>query len=148
MKFNWGHGITIFLIIFVLCIAFVTYKGFQQKNALVEEEYYPKGLEYQKQIDRTANADAMAEKIKLTEQIGSIVITYPFSFKGKKPEGTLYFYRPSDDAGDYKEAMACDNSLLQKVSSSRLMPGKYILKMNWKMDGKEYYHEEPILVSR
>jgi hypothetical protein len=146
MKFNWGHGIFIFLTIFLLSMAFVVYKGFQQKNALVEEEYYPKGLEYQKQIDRIAHADSMAEKIRLVEQGENIVITYPASFMGKKIQGTLYFYRPSDDAGDYKEEMVCDGSLEQKVPSARLMAGKYIIKMNWEINGIEYYHEEPLSI--
>jgi len=146
MKFNWGHGIFIFLVVFLLSMAFVVYKGFQQKNALVEEEYYPKGLEYQKQINRIANADSMAEKINLVQKDGNIIVSYPISFLGKKLEGTLFFYRPSDDAGDYKETMVCDNSLQQRVPTARLLAGKYIVKLNWKMDGVEFYYEEPMVI--
>jgi hypothetical protein len=147
MKLNWGHGIFIFLTIFLLSMAFVVYKGFQEKNALVEEEYYPKGQAYQKQIDRIANADALTEKIRLAEQDGNVIVSYPSSFAGKKIEGTLYFYRPSDDAGDFKEAMIFDSTLVQKVPLAHLMAGKYIVKMNWLMDGKEFYHEETLLVN-
>ena len=145
-KFNWGHGIFIFLTIFVLSMAFVAYKGFQQHNALVEEEYYPKGLVYQKQIDRIKNANALPEMIKLNELSDNIIISYPSLFKGKKVEGKIYFYRPSDDRGDYTEPMKIDSSLIQSVSTSRLMPGRYLVKMNWKMDDKEFYHEESITV--
>jgi hypothetical protein len=146
MKLNWGHGIFIFLIIFILSVVFVVYKGFQEKNALVEEEYYPKGLEYQKQINRIANADSMTEKIKLSEQGGVVIITYPTEFKRKKIDGTLFFYRPSDDAGDLKEPITCDSSLQQKVEASKLLPGRYIVKLNWTMDNKEFYHEESITI--
>jgi hypothetical protein len=146
MKFNWGHGIFLFLVIFLLSVAFVVYKGFQEKNALVEEEYYPKGLEYQKQIDRIARADSLPEKIKMVRQGTNIEFTYPASFFGTKVEGSIYFYRPSDDAGDYREKMLCDSSLTQKVPVGKLMPGKYIVKLNWTASGKEYYHEEVLLV--
>jgi hypothetical protein len=148
MKFNWGHGIFIFLTIFLLSMAFVVYKGFQEKNALVEEEYYPKGLAFQQQIDRRTNADAMSEKIKLEEMDGNVVVTYPALFAGKKLDGTLYFYRPSDDAGDFKESMISDSLLQQKIPLKKLMQGKYIVKLSWKMDGKEYYHEEALLINR
>jgi hypothetical protein len=144
MKFNWGHGIFTFIVIFLLSTAFVVYKGFQEKNALVEEEYYPKGLEYQKQINRIANADSMVEKITLLQKDGNIVISYPVSFSGKKLEGTLFFYRPSDDAGDYKESMICDNTMQQRVTTARLLPGKYVVKLTWKVDGKEFYQEESV----
>ena len=62
-KFNWGTGIFIFITLFLLVNAFVIYKSFQQRNDLVEEEYYPQGLEYQKQIDRFAKANALSAKI-------------------------------------------------------------------------------------
>jgi len=146
MKFNWGHGIFIFLSIFLLTMAFVVYKSFQEKNALVESEYYPKGLVYEKQIERIANADAMTEKISLTEQNGNVIIKYPALFKGAGLSGSLYFYRPSDDRGDLTEPIKCDSTLLQKVPAGKLMKGKYIVKMNWILNGKEYYHEEVLFI--
>ncbi|NVO21149.1 MAG: FixH family protein [Bacteroidetes bacterium] len=147
MKFNWGHGIFIFIVVFLLSMSFVVYKAFQEKNALVEDEYYPKGLEYQKQIDRIANADSMSEKITIGEKNGTVLLTYPAIFRNKSCEGIVYFYRPSDDAGDLKLAMVIDNTLQQKVEENKLLSGKYTVKMNWKLDGKEYYHEESLLIS-
>lgn len=147
MKFNWGHGIFTFLAVFLLAMGFVVYKSFQQNNSLVESEYYPKGLEYQKQIERIANADSLKEKITVAEVDGKILITYPQLFKNASPEGTLYFYRPSDDAGDHTEKMLCDSSLIQVVPAQKLMAGKYIVKMNWKMNGKEFYHEQQLMIN-
>ncbi len=147
MKFNWGHGIFIFLILFLSVMGFVVYESFRQNNSLVEAEYYPKGLEYQKQIDRIANADSLKGKISLKEQGENIVISYPEAFKNARLSGTLYFYRPSDDAGDQLVNIVCDSSLLQKVPAKKLMSGKYIVKMNWKMGGKEFYQEEVLMIN-
>jgi len=61
--------------------------------------------------------------------------------------GTIYFYRPSDDSGDINEIMKCDSSLSQTIEKARLMEGKYIVKLNWKMEGKEYYQEEVLRVT-
>jgi len=142
MRFNWGHGIFLFLAFFVLSMAFVIYKSFQQEVLLVEKEYYPKGLEYQKQIDRVRNTGALADKIKVSLTADSVVITYPESFRNERVKGELYFYRPSDTRGDLREEIAYKPDLVQKVVASRLMTGKYILKISWTMAQREYYQEE------
>ena len=144
MKFNWGHGIFVFLNIFVLSMVFVVYKSFQQDNALVEKEYYPKGLEYQKQIDRIRNAKAMDEKIVVETMPKHVLITYPHSFKGNKPDGKIFFYRPSDDKGDMEIAMNPDTALVQVITADKLLKGKNLVKLSWKQSGKEFYQEEVI----
>jgi len=148
MRFHWGHGIFVFLLIFLLSMAFVIYKSFQQDNPLVEKEYYPKGLEYQKQIDRTRNARALGEKIVITQYEGQLVITYPGFFRKPGISGELYFYRPSGETGDFRTAMAPDTSLVQLISSEKLEPGKYVVKCNWSHDRLEYYDEVVIFVNR
>jgi hypothetical protein len=148
MKFNWGHGIFIFLTIFVLSMVFVVYKSFQQDNALVEKEYYPKGLEYQKQIDRIGNANSLSEKIAVEPVNGIAVVKYPKSLYEGMAKGKLFFYRPSDDAGDLEVDMKVDSSLIQKVPIDKLMNGKYLLKISWTMQSKEYFQEEVIHITR
>lgn len=148
MKFNWGHGIFVFLTIFVLSMVFVVYKSFQQDNALVEKEYYPKGLEYQKQIDRISNANSLDEKISIEAASQSVIIKYPASFKGIKPEGKIFFYRPSDDKGDLELVMQPDTALKQMVSTEKLLKGKYLVKLSWIFESKEYYQEEVIRIEK
>lgn len=144
MKFNWGHGIFLFLTIFVLSMVFVVYKSFQQDNALVEKEYYPKGLEYQKQIDRIGNANSLSERITVEPVEDVAVVKFPKSLFEGNAKGKLFFYRPSDDAGDLEVDISLDSSLIQKVPIDKLMKGKYIVKISWTMQSKEYYQEEVI----
>lgn len=144
MKFHWGHGIAVFLGIFLISMGFVVYKAFQQDNPLVELEYYPKGLVYEKQIQRIQNANRLPEKIKVEVNSENVVVVYPADFLSLKPEGTVYFYRPSNEKGDLTEKMICDSSLRQNFKEERLMNGKYIIKLTWKMGGKEYYQEEVV----
>jgi hypothetical protein len=50
MKFNWGTGIFLFLIIFIgLAVAFMIF-AFNQEISLVHKDYYKKGVDYDQEI--------------------------------------------------------------------------------------------------
>ena len=143
-KFNWGTGIFIFITLFLLVNAFVIYKSFQQRNDLVEEEYYPQGLEYQKQIDRFAKANALSAKIEISEEAGELVITYPNELNSKNIKGQVIFFRPSDENADFSDSIRFDTAMVQRIPIQKMIKGKYIAKFFWIMDGKEYAHESTI----
>lgn len=147
-KFNWGTGIFIFISLFLLSMAFVVYLSLQQKNDLVEKEYYPQGLEYQKQIDRKGNAGRLSEGIVLARKQGNLAIRYPRDLKGKNVDGQVYFFRPSDQDADFHDSIRFDTAMMQFISTNKLRPGKYIAKFSWKMEGKEFYHEQSVIVEK
>ncbi len=144
IKFDWGTGITIFITLFLLVNAFVIYKSFQQRNDLVVEEYYPQGLEYQKQIDRFANANALNGKIQISEEGDELAISYPHELKGKEIKGKVIFFRPSDERADFNDSIHFDTALIQRIPVSKMMKGKYIAKFFWTMDGSEFAHESTV----
>jgi len=144
IKFNWGTGIFIFITLFLLVNAFVIYNSFQQRNDLVEEEYYPQGLEYQKQIDRFAKANALSANIEISEKAGELVITYPGELKSKNIKGQVIFFRPSDENADFSDSIYFDAAMVQRIPVQKMLKGKYIAKFFWIMDGKEYAHESTV----
>ena len=148
MKFNWGTGITIFIVFFLLVCAFVVYKSFQQKNDLVEEEYYPQGLDYQNQIKRFANVNSLSEKITLTQDSKDLQIKYPIDLKGKHVKGIVTFFRPSDENADVVDSITFDTAMVQHIAFDKMIQGKYIAKFFWKMDDKQYAHEIPIVINK
>jgi hypothetical protein len=144
IKFNWGTGIFIFIALFLLACSFVIYKSFQERNDLVVEEYYPQGLEYQKQIDRFANANSLTGKIEITEVLDGLQITYPKELKGKDVKGQVIFFRPSDENADFRDSIQFDTVMVQRISLQQKIKGKYIAKFFWTMDGKEFAHESTV----
>ena len=148
IKFNWGTGIFIFIALFLLANAVVIYFSFQQKNDLVAEEYYPQGLEYQKQIDRFAKANALSSQIIISENQQELLITYPKDMKGKVVKGEVVFFRPSDQNADFYDSIRFDTSMLQRIPVEKFIKGKYIAKFFWKMDGKEYANENTFRVNK
>jgi hypothetical protein len=148
IKFNWGTGIAVFIALFLLANAFVIYKSFQQRNDLVTEEYYPQGLEYQKQIDRFAKANALSSQIIISEDKQDMVITYPKDMKGKDVKGNIVFFRPSDENADFHDSLRFDTTMIQRVPLQKFIKGKYVAKFFWKMDGKEYANENTFRVNK
>ena len=147
-KFDWGTGIFLFIALFLLANAFVIFKSFQQRNDLVVEEYYPQGLEYQKQIDRFAKANALSGNITITENTTNIVITYPGDLKGKDIKGEVVFFRPSDENADFHDSIRFDTSMIQRIPADKFIKGKYVAKFFWIMDGNEYAHESTFRVNK
>ncbi len=148
IKFNWGTGIFIFITLFLLACSFVIYKSFQQKNDLVEEEYYPQGLEYQKQIDRFANTNALSGKIQIREETTDLVLIFPDDLKGKSVRGEVLFFRPSDENADFHDSIRFDTTMIQRIPLRKMIGGKYIAKFLWKMDNKEYAYECSVIVKK
>lgn len=148
IKFNWGTGIFIFITLFLLVNAFVIYKSLQQKYDLVEQEYYPQGLEYQKQINRFANANSLTGKITISEVGDELQIVYPEELKGKNIRGKVIFFRPSDENADFTDSIKFDSAMMQRVSLNKMLSGKYIAKFFWEMDGKEFAQESAVRVEK
>ena len=148
IKFNWGTGIFIFIALFLLANAVVIYFSFQQKNDLVTEEYYPQGLEYQKQINRFAKANALSTKIVISEDKDGLVIKYPDDLKGKNLQGEVVFFRPSDENSDFHDSIRFDTAMIQLIPEGKFIRGKYVAKFFWIMDGKEYAHESTFRVMK
>ncbi|MFH1121671.1 MAG: FixH family protein [Bacteroidota bacterium] len=145
-KFNWGTGIFMFIGLFLLSMAALIYFSVQQRFDLVESEYYPQGLEYQKQIDRIAVTGKLSEKIVITQQQNLLMVKFPADLKGREIKGKIYMFRPSDQYADFTDSIKFDSSLIQRIPVTKLKAGRYIAKISWLMNGKEYYFEEGVRI--
>jgi len=146
MKFNWGTGIFIVLALFVLAvITFYLYITNLDIN-LVEDKYYEKELVYQEQIDKINNTLSLQDKIKISQEPGVLIVQFPTLDPGHSPEGSVLFYRPSDPEKDFTMPLQLNDSLQQFFDISKLDKGRWLLKVDWKMGGKEYYFEESVFI--
>jgi len=145
MKINWGTGILIFIVLFLIAIvSFVIFTTTQKVN-LVEEDYYPKELNFDSQIEKNSNTEALAEKVMIISADSVIVIRFPELFKDGQLEGSILVYRPSDDKEDILYPIHLDSNLYQILPASKLLPGKYIIKLDWTFEGVEYFQEQIII---
>ena len=140
MKINWGTGIFIFLVIFFIAIFSFIIFAFQQKTDLVEDDYYPKEITYQDQIDKISNMEDLGEKISLEQEDGIIILNFPDSLS-QNIIGGIHIYRPSDADMDINLKIETDSSNRQIISTKELIRGRYTIKVDFVHNGSAYYQE-------
>jgi len=139
MKFNWGTGIFIFLIIFVLSILSFVFFAFQQDVNLVHEEYYQKGVDFDNERGMRERAKLEDYRFSIGQNKELVNISIDETYFSEISDVEAYFYRPSDRREDIKFQF---KSSILEVSTTKLIRGKYDLKISWKKDGKDYLLEK------
>ena len=137
MKFNWGTGIVIFLILFlVACAAFIIFAMRQDVN-LVHKDYYEKGVDYTDQMKVNSRSAQFNDKIQTGAMDEYLVVGFEESLVSNIDSGNVLLYRPSDSKQDVLFPMIfSDNSI--KIPKKNLISGRYILKLSWYSDGLKY----------
>ncbi len=110
---------------------------------LVEKDYYPKGLVYQSRIDAINNTKEINAIFTTTQNDSAVVIFLPDI---QVDSGTMIFFRPSQNALDKNYKLIVNINRVMIIPKSDLIHGKYILKVNWHNQNKEYYSEQNIFI--
>ena len=146
-KFNWGTGILITIIIFmVITIGSVIFL-MNQKVELVASDYYNKGIHHQEQIDRMNRTNILGDEVSITPENGFIRLVLPKSFAQKSLSGTIQFYRPSDSKKDFAVTVAIDTGAQQLISTQNMEKGYWKVKLNWTQESVEYYKESSFVIN-
>lgn len=140
MKLNWGTSIVIAFIAFISFILYFVIIASSDDRAnhdLVTEEYYKEELEYQKEIDALANAKSLAKDFKYTSVANGLQIEFPIGMDCNSIEGKVFLYRPSNKNLDFEITFSTtDRQLL--LPDSKLLEGRWDIKVYWQCEGKEY----------
>lgn len=141
MKFNWGHGIALTLVVFVLGIAFLIYRAHSTDFHVVDENYYELELKYQERIEALKNAAKSPAKVKFNEQSKMLNV----NFQSTPKEAFVELFHPSGASSDSTIILEGDTSAFNlKISES--FYGKYSVRLNWVSADKKHYQEETIFV--
>ena len=139
MKLNWGHYITISFVAFVMLIMYMVFRSFQHTNDLVAEDYYAQEIKFQDVIDKKANASALPVDIKWESKSGGVLISYPDMESAIT--GKILMFRPSDKSKDIIFDIAPGEKKEQFIKDDSFIHGKYLIQIDWKSGGVEYFTE-------
>lgn len=139
---NWGTRIALFYGAFVAFMLFMVYLAFNQDFDLVADDYYEQEIAYQERIDQMTNANNDGQKVLIKKATNG----YSLHFSEQVNDVKIHFFRPSDDTKDIMMEHASVDTLLI-VPSEKLIPGKYLVKVEWKVDGKTYFQEDDLFVN-
>ncbi|GAB1442086.1 hypothetical protein MASR2M39_09210 [Ignavibacteriales bacterium] len=124
-KLNWGHGIAIFLVVFLLLNIAVVLYTFSQDVELVTDNYYERELKYEDQIIRERRGMDLPDSLKINLNNSTLIISYPSSLLKNTLNGNIHLYRPDQKKFDYNIKIDYDSEGQQKINMEGKAPGKW-----------------------
>ncbi len=147
MKINWGTGIVLAFIAFIIFILYFVFRMSTDDRAnhdLVTEEYYKKELSYQQEIDASRNAAEMGAKLTIEKSEKGISIAFPEQFDLNKIEGIVSLYRPSNKHLDVNFPISLSKTHLL-IPDKRLVDGRWDIIVSWSYEGNAFLHKEKLV---
>lgn len=147
MKLNWGHKITLVFIAFVALMLTLVYKSMKTDFDLVSKEYYKDELAFQDVIDGKNNAFDLTTATSVSANNEQVLVQLPEEMKNKTIEGSVWFYCPANADNDKRMALKLNNDAQFSLPAKEFNKANYIVKIQWLVDGKKYYVEQPLTVN-
>ena len=117
-----------------------------QDVSLVSDNYYEKSLTYQDEIDKQSRTKSLDEQVIINFNGKVITVLFSDDYLRKNISGEIYFYRPSNSSLDFKLPLQVSEEGKQLISVEKLEKGFWRVKLNWMMNGNEYYNERAITI--
>ncbi|HSM48704.1 MAG TPA: FixH family protein [Draconibacterium sp.] len=143
MKFNWGTGILVFLILFLLASAAFIIFAMRQDVNLVHKDYYEKGVDHTDKMNVDARSNQFEDKIKIDYTNEYLLVGFDEALAAKIDSGEVLMYRPSSSKQDVYFPMAFSENTL-RIPKENLVSGRYILKLSWYSEGLKYEIDRPV----
>ena len=147
MKFNWGTGLAIWLVLFIGFILYFVIRISTEKKYdydLVTEEYYKKELVFQKEMDDEENSNSLKSNIVGEKTAEGWLLTFPGNIDFSRIEGTVFLYRPSNKQMDFQLPLNLSNSDLL-IPDKLLVPGRWNTIVRWSYEGEDYLYKKEIV---
>ncbi|GAB4230192.1 MAG: hypothetical protein Tsb0034_01980 [Ekhidna sp.] len=139
---NWGNRIVLAFALFAAFIGYMVVRAFQEDFDLVAEDYYAQEINYQKKLNKLANA-ADEEKEVVVKQSGQVIhLTFP----DKEASGSIHFYHPSRKIFDRTFDIDLGDGGVQTIDRSDLVGGSYRVNINWVSEGTDYFQQSSIYI--
>jgi len=143
---NWGNKLLLTFIVFGLGMGYLVYRSLSTNYELVAKDYYNQELRYQQVIDGSNLANRLSTPVKVEQTGTGIQLALPPEMKNKSISGDILFYCAYDEKKDRKFPLSISPEGIQVFGSSSFHPGDYTVKINWAVEGKNYFAEKKLTV--
>jgi len=147
-SFNWGKGITLAIVLFVIgTLSMVSYM-ISLDFYLVNNNHYEEGVNYQETIDSRERTKSMEEPIVVLfdEERIAVKVVFPDNVVENAQEGTIHLYRPNDSNLDMNLPIEFKGGSTHVIPMERMEKGKWVLTINWTMNDLDYIEEKVIII--
>jgi hypothetical protein len=143
---NWGNKLLFTFIVFAAGMFYLVYRSMHTNYELVEKDYYKNELRYQQVIDGTNRVNQLRSAVKLEQTANGITLELPQEMKHKIVSGDIWFYCAYDEKRDKRFSLQVNSEGIQVFLSPAVLPGNYIVKINWSNEGENYFSEKKLTV--
>src|SRR5690606_19750317 len=141
---SWGKAIILSFVLFAVFVAGMVTICVRQDISLVTRDYYKEELAYQEQLDRKQNALDLETRPEIRIKENHLEIY--FAEWPALTSGTVTLFRPSNAALDQEFQLSPSSGPVQRFALGSLAKGLYKARMQWVMNGREYYIEKVIVL--
>ena len=142
---NWGKWIVTAFVLFALFVGTLVTVSLRQDITLVTREYYKEELAYQEQLERKQNANRLEEKPDLLV-VDNERLEVRYRDLKSVSSGVVTLFRPSDAALDHVFVLQATEDTVLRFPLETYKKGLYKARMQWTMNGKEYFIEKIIVL--
>lgn len=139
---NIGKWIVVAFTLFALFIGTLVTLCVREDISLVSKDYYKEELAYQTQLERLNNTERLHQKPVVKLMGEELRITW--AERSLIEKGELKLFCPSNSKLD--KQFTLQHASEQVFNMALLKRGLYKVKLNWTMDGKDYYYEQEIYI--
>lgn len=143
---NWGHKLTIVILLFLVGLGSMVYYASQQDNEMMDAHYYEKELAYQQVIDAKKNLFAVTGQALITQTAEGLVVQFPSGTYDQLGEASIELLRPDSKAGDVFLSRESIDDGRSHITNAQVHKGYYKARMSWHNKGIPYYKEESVYV--
>ncbi|MDO4764259.1 MAG: FixH family protein [Flavobacteriaceae bacterium] len=142
MKFNWGTGVAIALISFIIFIAqyFVRTLYFPEKynHELVTQNYYGQELAYQKMVKTEEKTNSEGMQVDIAYEKGEgVTFFFPDLASGKEIIGVVKMYRPNNETADFELPIKVIENQMH-IDHKNLLSGRWNIILEYVINQQEY----------
>jgi len=145
-KLNWGWSMLLVYITFMTVFLFFFWRSFKEleSNELVTDNYYEKELVYGEVINKKKNADTMRIQVQIINDTDGLRIQFPKYIENI--EGKIILYKPDNSKLDREISINLNENFIQKIPAEELIPGRWDIKLDWKINDIPYFIERKLNV--
>ncbi|MFN4081534.1 MAG: FixH family protein [Saprospiraceae bacterium] len=147
--FNWGTGIALTYIAFVVFMIGAVMVSRRHDPGLVEKNYYELDLHYQAHLEKKQNAAALAVAPKAKYDFAAQRLILQFPPDQAPAAGVAKLYRGATGAHDRLirlESAAADGSVV--LTAKDLLAGRWRMDLDWQdAKGTPYFYEGDFTVA-
>jgi hypothetical protein len=139
---NWGTKLIIGMLSFMTFIIVLAVQMIRSDDdALVDNDYYEKGINYNKDYNKKENVKLDHATPEVSVKENTIIITF-----ADDAAGSVKLIRTADKKMDRKLQLQTDSLHEFKIPVQGLASGLWKLQLDWKSNDKPYLYEKEVIL--